>query len=566
MLKNLEVARIFLELADLLEFKGEDYFKVRAYRRAGRALAGLSRPLEELWEKGEILNIPGVGKNIASKIEEILKTGTLKKYEELIKTTPRSLLSLMSLPGIGPKRASLIYERLGISTVEELALAAKEGRLRRLPGIGPKVEKEILQSIEKRSHRKSRLLLAAAAELAGDVISFLQTRPEVKRAAEGGSLRRRCETVGDIDLVVSGRDHSELTAAVMSHPQVEGIIEEGGGWAKFSTAWGAELHVEFAPEEDFWEVLFKNTGSKAHLKKLSSRGGSGSAGQLLEEIKGAKSEEEIYARLGLPYIPPELREDRGEVEAAGEGRLPQLVELSDIKGDLHVHSNWSDGLLALDQVVSRSLEKGYEYAAVTDHSRSLKVAGGLSEERLFEQHEKIREMNKKLKGFRLFTGIEVEILPGGGLDFPDEILKETDVVVASVHSAFKQDASTMTKRLISAIENKNVNIIGHLTGRLIGQRRGYDLDVERVLEAAASCGVALEINASPDRLDLNDVHARRAAELGVKMCISTDAHTARGMDDMVYGVYTARRAWLAPRHVINTMPAAQLERFLRARK
>ncbi len=565
MMKNVEVARIFLELADLLEFKGEDYFKVRAYRRAGRALSGLSQPIEELWKKGEIVSIPGVGKNIASKIEEILSTGTLKKYEELLKTTPRSLLSIMSLPGIGPKRASLIYERLGISTVEELASAAKEGRLRQLPGIGAKVEKEILHSIEKGGQREGRLLLATAAELAGDVISFLKARPEVKRAEEGGSLRRRCETVGDIDLVVAGEDAGKLAAAMLSHPQVERVIEEGSGWAKFGTAWGVELHVEFASEEDFWEVLFKNTGSKAHLKKLSSLSGRKQKERQPEGQK-AGSEEEIYARLGLPYIPPELREDRGEVEAAREGRLPQLVELYDIRGDLHIHSNWSDGLLSLEQVVSRSLEKGYEYAAVTDHSRSLKVAGGLSEERLWEQHEKIRELNKELKGFKLFTGIEVDILPKGGLDFPDAVLKETDVVVASVHSAFKQDGETMTKRLISAIENKNVNIIGHLTGRLIGQRKGYDLDVERVLEAAASCGVALEINASPDRLDLSDVHARRAAELGIKMCISTDAHTMRGMDDIVYGVYTARRAWLIPRDVLNTMPATKVERFLRAKK
>lgn len=565
-MRNVEVAWIFHELADLLEFKGEDFFKVRAYRNAARVLAGLDTPIEEVWKKGELGKIPGIGKNIAAKINEILTTGRLKKHEELLREIPPGLLEIMTLPGIGPKRAGMLHQKLGVSTLEELAKAAREGRVRGLPGMGGKTENDIIRNIEMREDRGGRVLLATARELAGEITGFLKLLPGVARVEVGGSLRRWQETVGDIDLVVAAAEPGPVIDAAAGHPRVKEVIEKAGGRARFQTNWGIAVDLEAVPEQSFAAALFRSTGSRAHHRRLQ---------ELLSGKKGIhfdpaapgvfREEVDLYASLGLPYIPPELREDRGEVEAALAGSLPRLLELGDIKGDLHIHTNWSDGLASIEQVVARAREKGYQYIAVTDHSQSLKIAKGLSLDRLKEQHKKIRSLNETLEDFHIFTGIEVDILPKGGLDCPGEILKEVDLVVASVHSAFKQDRETMTARIISAVENKDVDIIGHLTGRLINHRESYALDVERVLEAAASCGTILEINSSPDRLDLNDINARRAKGKGIKMAVNTDAHDLKRMDEMVYGVSVARRAWLGPEDVVNTMSAEELMQFLRKR-
>ncbi|BAF60128.1 MAG: DNA polymerase/3'-5' exonuclease PolX [Pelotomaculum sp.] len=567
-MQNFEVAWIFHELADLLEFKGEDFFKIRAYRNAARVLACLEEPLEEIWKRGELAKIPGIGKNIAAKINEVLATGHLKKHEELLQEIPPGLLEIMSLPGIGPKRAGLIYRKLGVASLEELARAAREGRVRSLPGMGSKTESDIIRNIEMREDRAGRVLLATARELAGELAGFLKILPGVSRVEAGGSLRRWQETVGDIDLVVAASEPEPVIQAAVAHPRVREITERSGNRFRFQTQWGISVDLEIVPEELFVQALFRSTGSKAHYRKiqgmLAGRGKhvesdfAGRAGKTFEEA-------DIYASLDLPFIPPELREDRGEVEAALQGRLPRLVELKDIKGDLHIHTTWSDGLGTVEQMAARAREKGYQYIAVTDHSQSLKIARGLSLNMLREQHRAIRSLNEQNGDFRILTGIEVDILPKGGLDCPDELLKEADLVVASVHSAFKQDRETMTARIISAVENRNVDIIGHLTGRLIGQREEYALDLERVLEAAASCGTILEINSSPDRLDLNDINARKAREKGIKMAISTDAHDLKRMDEMLYGVSVARRAWLEPGDILNTMDIDELLQFLRKR-
>lgn len=563
-MRNIEVAWIFHELADLMEFKGEDFFKIRAYRNASRVLAGLNEPVAEVWKRGELAKIPGIGKNIASKINEFLTTGHLKKHQELLREIPPGLLELMSLPGIGPKRAGLIHQKLGVSSLEELAGAAREGRIRGLPGMGSKTENEILRNIDTREDRSGRVLLATAWELAEEIIDYLKVLPGVTRVEAGGSLRRWRETVGDVDLIVAAEDPGAVLEEVAGHPGFKDLVREGSGRVRFQTGWGIPVDLEVVPAEAFAPALFLSTGSRAHLNRLQSLLAEKDS-LFSRDAGGFREEGDIYASLGLPWIPPELREDRGEVEAARDKSLPKLLELEDIKGDLHIHTRWSDGLNTIEQVVARAREKGYQYIAVTDHSQSLKIARGLSLSRLREQHDEIRELNKRLEGFHVLTGIEADILPRGGLDCPEEILKEMDLVVASVHSAFKQDRETMTARVLSAVENKNVDIIGHLTGRLINHREGYALDVERVLEAAARCGTILEINSSPDRLDLNDSNARRAREKGIKMAVSTDAHDLKRMGEMPYGVAVARRAWLEPGDVVNTRPLPDLLRLLRRR-
>ncbi len=568
-MKNEEVAWVFHELADLLEFKGEVFFKIRAYRNASKVLAGLDEPLEEIRQRGGLAKIPGIGKNIAAKIDELLSTGRLKKMEELLKEIPPGLLEIMSLPGIGPKRAGLLLSGLGITSLEELSRAAKQGRVRGLPGMGGKVEKDIIRYIEMREDRGERILLAMARDLADEFASFLKKLPGVARVEAGGSVRRWRETAGDIDLVVAAGDPRQVIEAAAGCPMVTGVLEKNEHRARLQARWGIVVDLQVVPEKQFALALFLNTGSHAHLQRLepllAGTGVNFDPSSLLEN-EAFSDEREIYTRLGLPFIPPELREDRGEVEAAAANSLPRrLVELGDIKGDLHIHTVWSDGICTIEQVAARAREKGYEYIALTDHSQSLKIARGLSLERLKEQHREIRSLNEKMDGIRLLTGIEVDILPRGGLDCPDEILEEVDLVVASVHSAFKQDRETMTARIISAVENKNVDIIGHLTGRLIAQREGYAVDVERVLEAAAGCGTILEINSSPDRLDLNDLNARRAGDMGIKMAVNTDAHDLKRMDEMIYGVSVARRAWLEPDDVVNTMPVEKLVKFLRNR-
>ncbi len=567
-MKNEEVAWVFHELADLLEFKGEDFFKIRAYKNASKILAGLDEPLEEIRQRGGLAKIPGIGKNIAAKIDELLATGRLKKMEELLKEIPPGLLDIMSLPGIGPKRAGLLVENLGITSLEELSRAARQGRVRGLPGLGGKVEKDIIRSIEVREDRGERILLAMARDLAAEFVSFLRKLPGVARVEAGGSMRRWRETAGDIDLVVAAGDPRQVIEVAARCPMVIGVLETNARRIRLQAHWGIVVDLQVVPEEHFALALFLNTGSHAHLQRLqpllAGTGVNFDPSSLLEN-EAFSDEREIYARLGLPFIPPELREDRGELEAAAANSLPRLVELGDIKGDLHMHTVWSDGICTIEQVAKRAREKGYEYIALTDHSQSLKIARGLSLERLKEQHREIRSLNEKMDDIRLLTGIEVDILPRGGLDCPDEILEEADLVVASVHSAFKQDRETMTARIISAVENKNVDIIGHLTGRLIAQREGYAVDVERVLEAAASCGTILEINSSPDRLDLNDLNARRARDMGIKIAVNTDAHDLRRMEEMIYGVSVARRAWLEPDDVVNTMPVEKLVKYLRNR-
>jgi len=569
---NIEVARVFNELADLLELKGEDFFKLRAYRKVARVVAGLPEPVEKIWQRGQLGKVPGIGKNIAAKISELMTTGKFQKHEDLLHEIPSGLLEIMALPGIGPKRARVLWEGLGVSSIAELEAAAREGRVRELPGIGGKSENDMLKHIEMRKNQAGWLLLDTARQLTTELLDFLRVLPGVRRVEIGGSMRRWRETVRDIDLVVEVEDQAELFAVLARHSRVKGLLSREDNRARFATSWGVPLDVEVAPGDRFWSVLHRSTGSKEHYQKLQelalkqglkldSRGIRHQGGAIMP----AAGEENIYDQLGLPYIVPELRENRGEIEAALAGILPLLVELPDIKGDFHVHTGWSDGLNSIEQVVAAAREKGYSYIAVTDHSRSLKVARGLSLGKLAEQHEAIRRLSKE-QGFHIFTGVEADILPNGELDYPDHILSSVDVVIASVHSAFRQDRETMTERILAAVKNKNVDIIGHLTGRLLGQREAYALDLDRIMEAAAANGTILEINSCSDRLDLNEENARLAKKRGVKMIINTDAHDIWRMDEMKYGVAVARRAWLSAEDLVNTMPLPELLNFWQNKK
>lgn len=551
------------------EFKGDDFFKIRAYRNAAKVLAGLSEPVEEIKKNRGLQKIPGIGKNIAKKIEEILLTGRLQKHEELLREVPPGVMEIMSLPGIGPKRAYLLQERLNITSPEELAEAARAKRVRGLPGMGVKLEMDIIRNVEMIKRRSGKVLLATARDLAAELTEYLKIIPGVIKVEVGGSIRRWRETVGDIDLVVAAEEANEVFEAMASHPRIKEVSEKAANRAGFYSWWGIYVELEVVPEEMFFPALHKSTGSKAHLSRLQEKFGVKGVDftRLVMERTGIMhGEEDIYAALGMPYIPPEIREDRGEIECALKDSLPQLVKQGDIVGDLHIHTSWSDGVASIEQVVQRAKEKGYKYLAITDHSQSLKIAKGLSLEKLKEQHREIALLNEKFdennEEFRILTGIEADILPGGELDCPDEILEKTDLVVASVHRAFKQDREKMTGRIISAIKNKNVDIIGHATGRLLGRRDGYALDMERVLDAAAACGTILEINSSPDRLDLNDVNARSAKAKGIKIAVNTDAHDLKRMDEMPYGIAVARRAWLEAGDIVNTMPLDKLLAYL----
>jgi len=568
-MRNVEIARIFYELAELLEFKRDDFFKIRAYRNVAKILTGLNEPVEEIKKKCGLIKIPGIGKNIAKKIDEILLTGRLQKHEELLKEVPQGVLEIMSLPGIGPKRACMLQESLNISNIEELFEAARAKRVRGLPGFGVKLEMDIIRNVEMIEKQSGNALLVTARELAAELTEYLQIIPGVTKVETGGSIRRWRETVRDIDLVVAAGDPRLVFDAMTEHPRVTEVAEMNEKRAKFHTRWGIDVDLEVVPEEMFFLALHKNTGSKAHLVRLYEMldvEDANFARSIIYRTAAIPDEKDIYAALDMPYIPPEIREDRGEIEFALKNNLPKLVEPGDILGDLHVHTSWSDGLASIEQVVKRAKDKGYQYLAITDHSQSLKIAKGLSLDKLKEQHREIRRLNekyaKKNEEFRILAGIEVDILPNGELDCPDEILEDMDIVVASIHRAFRQDRETMTKRIIKAIENKNVDIIGHLTGRLLGRRNEYALDIERVLDAAAGCGTILEINSSPDRLDLNDINARLAKDKGIKMAVNTDAHDLKRMDEMPYGVAVARRAWLEAGDVINTMPLEKLLRYL----
>jgi DNA polymerase (family 10) len=562
-MKNQQVAEIFAAMADMLAIQGEGYHRIMAYRRAAENVAVLGRPLEEVWQAGELEAIPGIGKTLAAKIDELMRTGRLEAYEKLQAQVPAGVLALLGVPDVGPKRAALFWKELGITSVETLEQAAREGRLRALAGMGAKSEEKVLAGIEALKRRTGRTLLGVAWPLAHAMLDALCGVPGVVQATGAGSLRRMRETVGDMDLLVAAED-PEAAQRVMARfrelDQVAEVLLSGPTKTSIRTVDGLQVDLRVLEPARWGTALQYFTGSQAHnirLRALALERAFSLSEYALKREDGTEllcaTEEEVYAALGLPPIPPELREDRGEIEAALEGRLPDLIQMADLKGDLQFHTTWSDGRQTLLEMAQAAQARGLAYALVTDHSQGLGVARGLTVADLRRQRAEIEDVNRKMGGaFQLLAGTEVEVRADGTLDFPDEVLAELDLVVAAVHSGLRQDREQVTARILAAIRNPHVDIIAHPTGRLIGEREGADMDMEAVFRAAAETGTALEINAYPTRLDLRDAHVRRAIELGVKLAINSDAHDVSGFAVLPLGVATARRGWATAADVVNT--------------
>jgi DNA polymerase (family 10) len=571
---NQELANIFTLIANLSEIKGENIYKTLAYRKAAENLASLGRDVNELWKEGKLGEIPGVGKAISEKIDELLRTGKLEFLEKLKKEVPASLADWLQIPGMGPKKIALIWKQLDITSMADLEKAVREGKVRHLPGMGEKSEAQILAGIESLSRRSGRIPIGQAFPLANRIIAALRKVPGVKAVEPAGSLRRMRSTVGDVDILVSARDSAPVMEAFTSLPGVSRVLGKGPTKASIEFSDGLRSQMWVHPPEHFGTALVYATGSKDHnvrLRELALDKGLSLSEHALLRTDGSgeiicDTEEKVYAALGLPWIPPEMREDRGEVQAALAGKLPKLIERADIRADLQVHSNWSDGKLSMLDMARAAARRGIKVIAFTDHSVSLGVANGLSMERHAGQQAEIEKVQHTLgNDIRILHATEVEIRADGTLDYPDEFLASLDLVLASLHSSLRQPRPKVTERLLKAVRNPHVDIIGHPTGRLFPDREAADLDMEAVLAAAAESGVAMEINAHPLRLDLDDVTARRARELGIPLSINTDAHSEADLDLLPFGVAIARRAWLTRADVINAWPVEKLLGWLRKR-
>ncbi len=564
-MKNFEIAKLFYEMADLLEIKGENVFRVRAYRRAAETLESLPEEITAAAQRGGLMKIPGIGKDLAGKIQEFLAGGKIADLEAMRKEVPRGLLSIMEVPGLGPKTAKLLYDRLGVDSVERLEALARSGEILGVPGIREKTRDNILKGIATWKAGQSRMLVGKALGVAESLVEALKARGGVSKIEVAGSTRRRKETVGDIDILVTSEDPARVIDTFVSLPSALDVLAHGETKASIRHQEGIQVDLRVVELEAFGAALQYFTGSKEHnvrLRELASKKGlKVSEYGVFDEKSGKRiagaTEEEVYEAIGLPWISPELRENAGEIEAALTGKLPDLIEEDAIRGDLHAHTDWSDGHHPLEKLIAAAEARGYEYIIVSDHSKSSTVAGGLTADELREQIRKIRALQKK-HTIRILTGSECDILADGSMDFPDDVLKELDIVLAAVHSRFKQSRAEMTARIVRALENPYVNILVHPTGRLIGERDPYDVDLEQVFAAAKKHGKAIEINASPQRLDLKDAHARRAAELGVMITIDTDTHYLENLDNIALGVATARRAWITRRQVLNTLPLKNL--------
>ena len=570
-MKNQQIAKIFTEIAELLELKEENIFRVRAYRRAAQNIDGLPRDVAALSEE-ELAAIPGIGKDLTGKIHEYLATGKIAKHEELKKEVPAGVLELLRVPGLGPKTAKLLYEKKKITGIEELEAATRAGNLAGLPGIQKKTEENILQGIELIKRGSERRPLGRVLPLAEDIVRRVRGEAPVGQIAVAGSIRRWKETVNDIDILCTSRQPEEVMETFVKLPHVSRILAQGPTKSSIIAEDGIQVDLRVVEEDSFGTALQYFTGNKQHNIKLRER--AVRAGLKINEYGvftepeekkiGGKKEADVYKALKLPFVPPELREDTGEIEAAEKGTLPDLVAIGDIKGDLHVHTKWSDGSHDLDAVVEAARKRGYRYIAITDHSKGLGIAHGLDEARLAEQINLIDETNRRHADFAILKGTEVDIRSDGRLDLSDDALAALDIVVASIHSGFKQPREQITKRLLSAIRNPCVSVIAHPTGRLIGERDAYDVDLEAVLKEAARYGVAMEINAYPLRLDLNDTQVKLAKEYALSFVIGTDTHVISQYDFMIYGVSVARRGWLEQKDILNTLEYGQLIRRLKS--
>lgn len=565
-MENSDITNIFTEIADILEIRGGNLYKIRAYRRAALNIKDLSQKLEDIYkeDKSKLREIPGVGENIEKKIIEILTTGRLKKHQELLKKVSRKLLGLMEISGIGPKHLKTLHDKLNVNNATDLERACKQHKVRGLEGFGEISEEKILDALKEYKHSQSRMGLDGAHFYADSVIAYLKIgEDKIDKLEVAGSLRRGQETIGDIDILVSAKDATKVMDKFINYPEAKSYLAHGKTKSSIILKSGIQVDLRNIEKKRFGSALVYFIGSKAHnihIRKIAK-----SKGLKINEygiFKGkrliaSRKEEDIYSAIGLAYIPPELREDRGEIEAAFKNRLPELVELDDIKGDLHIHTEATDGAHTINDMAKEAKAKGYKYIAVTEHSKAVRIAGGLNEGQLSKHIKKIDKENKKLKGIRILKGVEVDIKVDGSLDLKNSILKELDIVIAAIHSKFNMNKEEMTRRLLKAMDNKYVNIIAHPTGRLIGRRRPYEFDFEKVFIEAKKRNVIMEINSYPDRLDLKDVHCKLAKDLGVKFVIITDAHSKQQLDNMKFGVITARRGWLEKKDILNTLEYSQ---------
>ena len=570
-MRNTAIAKVFQDIADLLELSGENPFKIRAYQKAARIIEHLPREMQLILEEGEDLrNIPGIGDAIAMKTTELITTGRLGYYEDIKAAFPEGITSLLTIPGIGPKTAKRLSTELEVKSVDELEQAIKEGKIDGMFRLGDKTADNILHQIQALRRKDQRIPIGEALPIVEEILDAIRPLPGVKNLTVAGSLRRFRETVGDIDLIGTADNPEEVIGIFIALPQIREVLARGSTKASVILSGGLQADLRMVEHDSFGSLLQYFTGSKQHnialrLRgqkqglKLSEYGITDLAGDKLEKFK---LEQDFYHRLGLQYIPPELREAQYEIEMAGQGAIPTLVKQSDILGDLHVHTDWSDGHESIEAMALAAKALGYQYLAITDHSGGRGIAHGLNEERLREQVDEIRKLNQRLDGIRLLCGVELDIRADGSLDFPDDVLSDLDIVVAAIHSAMNQSEEQMTRRILGAIENPNVHVIAHPTCRLLGKREPVAVDMEAVFRAAAKFNKALEINAMPSRLDLKDIHAYRARELGVKLTLNTDAHNGDQLKFMRVGVGVARRGWCQSEHVLNTRPLEEVLSFL----
>jgi len=571
-MKNTAIAKVFQDTADLLELKGENVFKIRAYQRAARTIEHLPKEIEIMLQEGEDLEtIPGVGEAIAKKTIELVSTGKLHVYEELKAEFPEGITTLLEIPGIGPKTANRLSTELGVKSVDDLEQAIKDGRVAGLLRLGDKTADNILQQIQALRRKDQRIPIGEALPVVDEVLGALRLLPGVKNLTAAGSLRRFRETVGDIDLMGTADNPEEVINAFVNLPQIREMLAKGPTKASVILPGGLQADLRMVEHDSFGSLLQYFTGSKQHnitLRTREQKKGLKLSEYGITDVKTDKlekfaTEEAFYRRLGLQYIPPEIREDQGEIDLAEQGKVPKLIELSDIKGDIHVHTDWSDGRDSIEDMAKAAKALDYQYLAITDHSAGRGIAHGLSEERLKKQMEEVKRLNEQLKGIRIFTGTEVDIRADGSIDLPDKLLVDLDVVVAAIHSAMNQSQEQITRRIVGAIENPHIDIIAHPTCRLLGEREPVAVDMEAVFRAAVKYNKALEINAMPSRLDLKDIHIYRARELGVKLIMGTDAHSTAHLGFMRFGIGIARRGWCQPKDILNTRPTKEMLAFLR---
>ncbi|QDU51919.1 DNA polymerase/3'-5' exonuclease PolX [Gimesia panareensis] len=570
-MQNAEIARQFEELADLLEIQGANPFRLRAYRNAARTISGLPDSVQEIVHNDpkELQELPGIGKDLAEKIQTIVEDSTLPQLEELKEQIPPDVVRMLDIPGIGPKKVAFLFSELNIHTLDDLKAAAENGVIAEQKGFGKKTEQIILEGLEQLNQLGDRVRLAEAKAQSDAIIADLGQLDSVQQISEAGSCRRRKETVGDLDILVTSSEPNEVMDALADHELVSKVLARGDTKQRVRLNSGLELDLRVVPAESYGAALMYFTGSKEHNIVLRRR--SQDRGLKLNEyglfkkdkLVSGKTEEDVYKALDLPWIPPEIRENRMEFTAAEKNELPDLIELKQIRGDLHMHTTATDGKASIQEMAEGALAKGYQYIAITDHSKRVTMANGLDAKRLRAHWKEIEKVQKKVLDIQILKGIECDILEDGSMDLPDDVLSEADWVIAVLHYGLKQPQDQINKRLLNAIRNPHVSILGHLSGRLIGKRPGADLNYGEILKAAADHGTMLEINAHPMRLDIDDIHAARAKELGIPIVINTDAHSVGGLDVMQYGVYQARRAGLTKKDVANTKTWKQFQKLLK---